>query len=153
MAINKFLSKEQALDILDKVSFFDDLTKAEKKVLAEFNWCFIVYENHDYLTDEGSLDKRFFVLLSGKVNIIKGIQKQIITQFKAGEIIGEISFLTNEPRTASVVATTKTAALVIDQELMEEMPVELREKVKDQIILKMAQRLNRMNNRMTLGTI
>ncbi|MFY0678574.1 MAG: cyclic nucleotide-binding domain-containing protein [Neptuniibacter sp.] len=153
MAINKFLSKEKALDILDKVSFFDDLTTAEKKVLAAFNWCFIVYENHDYLTDEGSLDKRFFVLLSGKVNIIKGIQKQIITQFKAGEIIGEISFLTNEPRTASVVATTKTAALVIDQELMEEMPVELREKVKDQIILKMAQRLNRMNNRMTLGTI
>lgn len=153
MAINKFLSKEKALDILDKVSFFDDLTHAEKQILAEFNWCFIVYENHDYLTDEGSLDKRFFVLLSGQVNIIKGIQKQIITQFKAGEIIGEISFLTNEPRTASVVATTKTAALVIDQELMEEMPVELREKVKDQIILKMAQRLNRMNNRMTLGTI
>ncbi|MGB0204814.1 MAG: Crp/Fnr family transcriptional regulator [Neptuniibacter sp.] len=153
MAVNKFLSKEQALDILDKVSFFDDLTSEEKKTLAEFNWCFIVYDNQDYLTDEGSLDKRFFVLLSGHVNIIKGIQKQIITQFKAGEIIGEISFLTNEPRTASVVATTKTAALVIDQELMEEMPIELREKVKDQIILKMAQRLNRMNNRLTLGNI
>lgn len=153
MAVNKFLSKEQALDILDKVSFFDDLTSGEKKTLAEFNWCFIVYDNQDYLTDEGSLDKRFFVLLSGHVNIIKGIQKQIITQFKAGEIIGEISFLTNEPRTASVVATTKTAALVIDQELMEEMPIELREKVKDQIILKMAQRLNRMNNRLTLGNI
>lgn len=153
MAVNKFLSKEQALDILDKVSFFDDLTSGEKKTLAEFNWCFIVYDNQDYLTDEGSLDKRFFVLLSGRVNIIKGIQKQIITQFKAGEIIGEISFLTNEPRTASVVATTKTAALAIDQELMEEMPIELREKVKDQIILKMAQRLNRMNNRLTLGNI
>ena len=153
MAVNKFLSKEQALDILDKVSFFDDLTSGEKKTLAEFNWCFIVYDNQDYLTDEGSLDKRFFVLLSGHVNIIKGIQKQIITQFKAGEIIGEISFLTNEPRTASVVATTKTAALAIDQELMEEMPIELREKVKDQIILKMAQRLNRMNNRLTLGNI
>jgi CRP-like cAMP-binding protein len=153
MAVNKFLSKEQAQDILDKVSFFDDLTSGEKKTLAEFNWCFIVYDNQDYLTDEGSLDKRFFVLLSGHVNIIKGIQKQIITQFKAGEIIGEISFLTNEPRTASVVATTKTAALAIDQELMEEMPIELREKVKDQIILKMAQRLNRMNNRLTLGNI
>jgi CRP-like cAMP-binding protein len=153
MAVNKFLTKEQALDILDKVSFFDDLTLEEKKALAEFNWCFIVYDSQDYLTDEGSLDKRFFVLLSGQVNIIKGIQKQIITQFKAGEIIGEISFLSNEPRTASVVATTKTAALAIDQELMEEMPIELREKVKDQIILKMAQRLNRMNNRLTLGNI
>ncbi len=153
MAKNKYLSKEQALDILDKVSFFDDLSTEEKQILSAFNWCFIVYEKNDYLTDEGSLDKRFFVLLSGQVNIIKGVQKQIITQFKAGEIIGEISFLTNEPRTASVVATTNTAALVIDQELLEEMPVQLREKVKDQIILKMAQRLNRMNNRMTLGNI
>lgn len=150
MAVNKFLSKEQALDILDKVAFFDDLTSEEKKTLAEFNWSFIVYDNQDYLTDEGSLDKRFFVLLSGQVNIIKGFQKQIITQFKAGEIIGEISFLSNEPRTASVVATTKAAALAIDQELMEKMPIELREKIKDQIILKMAQRLNRMNNRLTL---
>ncbi len=153
MAVNKFLSKEKALDILDKVSFFDDLTVEEKSILARFNWCFVVYENHDYLTDEDSLDKRFFILLSGQVNVIKGVQEQIITQLKAGEIIGEISFLTNEPRTASVVATSKSAALVIDQELLKEMPVELREKIKDQIILKMAQRLNRMNNRLTLGHI
>lgn len=153
MAINKFLSKEKALDILDKVSFFDDLSKEEKETLAAFNWCFILYEDNDYLTDEGSLDKRFFVLLSGQVHVIKGIQKQVITQLKAGEIIGEISFLTNEPRTASIVATTTSSALVINQELLDELPVELREKLKDQIILKMAQRLNRMNNRFTLGNI
>jgi len=153
MTLNKTLSKDQALNILGKVAFFDDLTPTEKQQLAGFNWCFVVYDDHEYLTDEGSLDKRFFVLLSGHVNIIKGIQQQIITQMKAGEIIGEISFLTNEPRTASVVATEKTTALVINQELLQNMLPELREKLKDQITLKMAQRLNRMNNRFTLGTI
>ncbi|MGH1432162.1 MAG: cyclic nucleotide-binding domain-containing protein [Neptuniibacter sp.] len=153
MAINKFLSKEKAIDILDKVSLFDDLSSKEKEVLSGFNWCFVLYDTDDYLTDEGSLDKRFFILLSGQVNIIKGAQKQIITQLKAGEVVGEISFLTNEPRTASVVSTTKSSALVINQELLDELPIELREKLKDQIVLKLAQRLNRMNNRFALGNL
>lgn len=153
MVANCVLSKEQALNILDKVSFFDDLSASEKRRLAGFHWCFVVYEAGDYLTDEGSMDKRFFVLLSGQVNVIKGAQMQLLTQLKAGEIMGEISFLTHKPRTASIVATCQSSALVINQELLDDLPIELREKLKNQIILKMAQRLNRMNNRFALGNI
>lgn len=153
MAANRYLSKEQAQNVLDKVAFFDDLSATEKRQLAGFNWCFVVYEAGDYLTDEGSLDKRFFILLSGQVNIIKGTQKQLLTQLKAGEILGEISFLTNEPRTASIAAATQCSALVINQELLDELTIEMREKLKNQIILKMAQRLNRMNNRFALGNV
>ena len=151
MAKNKTLTKTKAMEILDKVSFFDDLSQAEKSVLAEFHWCFIVYEPHDVLTNEDSLDKRFFILLSGGVSVLKGSPAQLLTQLKPGEIIGEISFLTNEPRTASVIANTQSSTLVIDQELLDELPVEIRERLKDQIILRMAQRLNRMNNRFALG--
>ncbi|MCP4597599.1 Crp/Fnr family transcriptional regulator [Neptuniibacter sp.] len=151
MTVNKTLTADQARDILEKVALFDDLEPEEKEILSLFNWCFVVYQPGDHLTNEDSLDKRFFVLMSGLANIYKGDPPQLITQLKAGEIIGEISFLTNEPRTASVIAAAKCSALVVDQALLEKLPISLREKLKDQIILKMAQRLNRMNNRLTLG--
>ncbi len=151
MAKNKTLSKENALAILDKVALFDDLSRTDKNLLAEFHWCFVTYNPGDFLTDEGSLDKRFFILLSGGANVLKGQQEQLLTQLKPGEIIGEISFLTNEPRTASVIANTSSSALVIDQDLLDKLPIEVRERLKDQIILRMAQRLNRMNNRFALG--
>jgi len=151
MAKNKTLSKENALAILEKVALFDDLSRADKNLLAEFHWCFVTYNSGDFLTDEGSLDKRFFILLSGGANVLKGQQEQLLTQLKPGEIIGEISFLTNEPRTASVIANTSSSALVIDQNLLDNLPIEVRERLKDQIILRMAQRLNRMNNRFALG--
>lgn len=153
MAKHKTLNSESAFDILEKISLFDDLDRSEKYFLSNFHWHFVLYDKGSYLTDEDSLDKRFFILLSGRVNIIKGIQQQLITQLKPGEIVGEISFLTNEPRTASVIATTNSSALVIDQELLDQLPIEIREKLKDAIILKMAQRLNRMNNKMTLSQI
>ncbi|WP_415906664.1 cyclic nucleotide-binding domain-containing protein [Neptuniibacter sp. QD72_48] len=151
MAKNKTLSKESALAILDKVALFDDMNRKDKQLLAQFNWYFVAYNSGDYLTDEDSLDKRFFILLSGGVNVLKGTSQQLITQLSPGEIIGEISFLTNEPRTASVIANTESTALVIDQELLDELPIETREKLKDQLILKMALRLNRMNNRFALS--
>ncbi len=151
MTVNKTLNADQAREILEKVSLFDDLEPEEKDILSLFNWCFVVYQPSEHLTDEDSLDKRFFILMSGQANIYKGDPPQLLTQLKAGEIIGEISFLTNEPRTASVVATVKSSALVVDQPLLDKLPASMREKLKDQIILKMAQRLNRMNNRLTLG--
>lgn len=153
MARLKSLSSEKAFDILEKISLFDDLERSEKYFLSNFHWHFMLYEKDSVLTDEDSLDKRFFILLSGQVNIVKGANPQLITQLKPGDIIGEISFLTNEPRTASVIASTNSTALVIDQELLDKLPIEIREKLKDAIILKMAQRLNRMNNRLTLGQL
>ena len=151
MANNKTLTADNAFNILNKISIFDDLTTAEKKTLSNFHWHFVLYETNDYLTDEHSLDKRFFILLSGGVNIIKEPHMQLITQLSPGEVIGEISFLTGEPRTASVLANTPSSALVIDQQLLAELQVITREKIKDQLILKMAKRLNRMNNKVSLG--
>lgn len=151
MAKNKTLSKDSALAILDKVALFDDMNREDKQLLSQFHWYFVAYTAGDYLTDEDSLDKRFFILLSGGVNVLKGTSQQLITQLSPGEIIGEISFLTNEPRTASVIANTDSTALVIDQQLLDELPMATREKLKDQLILKMALRLNSMNHRFALS--
>lgn len=152
MAHNKTLTRDSAYTILNKVALFDDMTTVEKKALAEFHWHFVVFNTQEFLTVEGSMDKRFFILLSGGVNIIKGSSEQLITQLQPGEVIGEISFLTGEPRTASVVSNTMSTTLVVDQALLDELSPTIREKLKDQLILKMAQRLNRMNNRFALGT-
>lgn len=144
---NKTLTSDNAFKILNKISLFDSLSSNEKKELANFTLHFVVYDKYDFLTDENAVDKRFFILLSGGVNIVKGSQDQLIATLDPGEVIGEVSFLTGVPRTASVVSNTLSSVLVIDDQLLAELNHTIREKIKDQLILRMAQRLNMMNSK------
>ncbi|WP_130472481.1 cyclic nucleotide-binding domain-containing protein, partial [Candidatus Magnetaquicoccus inordinatus] len=66
-----------------------------------------------------------------------------------GEFFGEMAFLTNEPRQTSVVAIDDSVvALQVDQDLMKRLSAEIREKVKDQIITKLIERLNKTTERL-----
>lgn len=60
---------------------------------------------------EGDPADKFCILLEGMVSIQKspepGKPRKEVAVVKAGEYLGEIGFLNNQPRTASCVAKTK----------------------------------------------
>jgi len=56
------------------------------------------------LTIEGTLGRQALVMVSGQASVER--DGEVIATIKAGEIVGEISLITGEPRTATVVATT-----------------------------------------------
>lgn len=153
MAKQKKLSSDTALQILNKIPAFKLLDTHEKFFLSNISWCFLVYEKGDILTEEASIDRRMFILLSGLVKAIKGTKSKTLSHLNPGEIFGEISFLTDEPRTASIVAETTSTVLVIDQKLLDEVTIEIREKLKDQIIYSLVQHVKDMNNRFALGQL
>ena len=67
------------------------------------------------LIREGQPGREFFVLVDGRIEITQA-GKQIATG-KPGDFFGEISLLTDKPRTATVTTTEPSVALVItDQE-------------------------------------
>jgi CRP-like cAMP-binding protein len=70
-----------------------------------------------YLIREGEIDNNVFLLVSGKVQVLKketvsSIEQQIAT-LEAGELIGEMVLVDNAPRSASVRAIEDSRLIVI----------------------------------------
>jgi CRP-like cAMP-binding protein len=63
------------------------------------------------LTTEGERGREFFVLLDGAADVRRKGRK--VNRLGPGDFLGEIALLTHVPRTATVVATEPTRALVI----------------------------------------
>jgi len=63
------------------------------------------------LTEEGEPGHECFVLLEGGADVKIG--RRTVAHIGPGEIVGEMALLESEPRTATVVTTTKTRVLVM----------------------------------------
>ena len=63
------------------------------------------------LTREGERGREFFVLLKGDVDVVRGGEQ--IATLSSGDFFGEISLVSDEPRTATLTAKGPIRALVI----------------------------------------
>ena len=77
----------------------------------------------DYLVREGDESTQMYFLQAGSLAIMKvkgGAERQIGTVY-TGEIVGEMSFLDKEPRSASVKAISASEVAVIPSEKFEKL--------------------------------
>jgi len=61
------------------------------------------YEDREAIIREGNTDKDFFMLVQGSVIVVKG-GKKIAQIVQPGEYFGEMSAITGEPRSASIIS-------------------------------------------------
>ncbi|MBI9084827.1 MAG: cyclic nucleotide-binding domain-containing protein [Desulfobacterales bacterium] len=139
--------REKILSIMDRIAFFDQFSTFEKNDLVEFHTHFFVFDAGEYLIREKETETFFFILLAGSVNVTVGTPEKSIDRLEPGEIFGEMSFLAGTPRTTNVAAEEMVIAIRVDRDMMDRLPVALREKIKDRIIHKLVLRLDRMNRR------
>lgn len=76
------------------------------------------YYEGDEIIHQGDAGNRAFYIDSGKVDVIinEGKTKLKVTELKAGDIFGEMALITQEPRTASVVAKETCSITMIDED-------------------------------------
>ncbi len=75
----------------------------------------------EYLIREGEESNEMFFLKSGTLGVFKtkgNVERQIGT-IMAGELVGEMSFLDGQPRSASVKAINEAIITVIPQETLD----------------------------------
>lgn len=71
----------------------------------------------DYvLANDGDMDQSLFILINGKLGIFKG-DIQIAEFDQKGTIVGEMSVILNEPRTATIKTITECHISVIKADL------------------------------------
>jgi CRP/FNR family transcriptional regulator len=76
------------------------------------------FKEGEVIIREGTRDGRLFVIISGQVEIIKGLHgssKESLRMLGPTHYFGEMALIDNYIRTASVVAVKDTDALTLDQ--------------------------------------
>ena len=110
------LSEEEKFELVRTLDFFNDFSDAEiQEVLDVASW--ENYANQDLIITEGEIEQAFFILVSGDVAVMVG--DKCIAALTKGDCVGEMGFLAQNKRTASVVANGDVALLKVDSALIE----------------------------------
>jgi CRP-like cAMP-binding protein len=70
---------------------------------------------------EGAPGHTMFVICSGRVAVVLGAGRREVATIDAGGYFGEMSLLTGEPRTATVVARGDTTVIELDADTFREL--------------------------------
>jgi CRP/FNR family transcriptional regulator, cyclic AMP receptor protein len=82
-----------------------------------------IYQAGETIITEGTEDPWFYILISGKVSVMKG-EAEVAEIQRPGEIFGEAALTGTTLRTASVVADAETVTLAINVGFAESMSSE-----------------------------
>ncbi|MFO7753714.1 MAG: cyclic nucleotide-binding domain-containing protein [Desulfobacteraceae bacterium] len=139
------LKEGQILDIMSRLDFFDAFSREELETLVDVHSSLFVYEQGEYVINEGGMGKAFFILLSGTVSVTKGDDAVPITRIFPGDFFGEIAFITGSTRITGVIANDTVIVMVVDHKLLDKLRSDIREKIKDKVIEKLIFRLKKTN--------
>lgn len=132
--------------LIDSVPFFGGFSEDEKRIIINSDSYFESFEAEDRIIEEGSRDSVLYIIIKGKAVVTKNSHPdRIIATLEAGTVMGELSFLTNRPRSTNVTATTKVVCFTLNSETMKLLDSSMQHKIKDQLIDILVRRLDEMN--------
>ncbi len=103
--------------ILAKVPLFSGLSEESLEALQGFTFR-RTFEPHELIVEEGRTANGLYVILSGRVEVIKGLtgsRPQLLATLEPNEPFGELALLGEWKRSASVRAMQETECLGIDR--------------------------------------
>jgi CRP/FNR family transcriptional regulator, cyclic AMP receptor protein len=117
------LGRNQKVDLIRKAPLFAPLSRRELERVATIADEIDLQEGKE-MTRQGAPGREFFVILEGTADVQR--DGQTINTLASGDFFGEIALISEEPRTATVVATSPVRALVVTarsfRRLMDESP-------------------------------
>ena len=105
------ISVQEKFNSVKKLEFFMGFPDAEVwEILRASSWQ--DYRKRDHIIIEGELDDCFYILVSGKVNVMK--RNKIIRTLGIGDCFGEMGYLAKTKRTATIEASENSSLLKIN---------------------------------------
>lgn len=144
------MNKDNLLKLIDNVPFFKEMSTTEREGLLAYEKHWMQFKPQEKILKEDEVDYGFFVLLEGKVSVIRGKPTEVSrAQLVPGALFGDITLKTQRPRTSSIEADEEVTVLKVDALLIDKLSHGLIIKVKDQIIDLFSTRLDEVNNQLS----
>ncbi|MBA2540682.1 MAG: mechanosensitive ion channel, partial [Deltaproteobacteria bacterium] len=107
---------ERRMSALATVDLFRGLPEDKRRLLAH-DLVFTPFARGEAVTREGERDEGLFMLVEGEgsVRIGSGPEEREVARLAPGQFFGEMSLMTGEARTASVVAATDMVCYRVDK--------------------------------------
>jgi len=112
--------RERILEALRRIDFLSVLSPDELETVAR-QASVQVYLPGEAVVRQGDAGSEFFIILEGsaEVRIGEGDKVATVATLHAKQFFGEMSLLTGEPRSATIVAQTKLEVVVITKGILE----------------------------------
>jgi CRP/FNR family cyclic AMP-dependent transcriptional regulator len=104
-------------EILSRVALFSLMKRRDLKRIAKLAKHHS-YEKGDLIVREGARDGRLFIIISGRVSVVKdlgGPSEKTLRVLRSDNYFGEMALVDDYVRTASVVADDHAEVLSLDQ--------------------------------------
>lgn len=142
------MDNAKLLEILGRITLFKELDDKERKLILTMPKAFEVFSAGEAIVREGEREACFYILLTGIANVY--VNGQELATLLPPQFVGEVGFICNEPRIATVVAKEQVMAMRIDSDGFAKLPGSIRERIKDKIIAGLVARLKEGNQSLTL---
>ncbi len=144
------MNKDNLLKLMDNVPFFKEMDNAEREGLLAYEKHWMQFKPQEEILKEDEVDYGFFVLLEGKVSVIRGKPTEVSrAQLVPGALFGEITMKAKRPRTSSIEADEEVTVFKVDALLIDKLSHGLIIKIKEQIIDLVITRLDEVDNRLS----
>lgn len=120
-SMSSALGLETTPSVLEVDKYFDSIVnEIEDKEIIRFQEVFYtaLFSPGEILVVEGERGNTAYVIEEGEVEVVLNRDDQVIpiSTITKGHLIGEVAMVTNEPRTASLLAKIPTACIAFDRE-------------------------------------
>jgi CRP/FNR family cyclic AMP-dependent transcriptional regulator len=99
------------LEVLRRLPMFEQFPDADLAAIDALV-CQTVVLPGGVLVKQGQAGRQAFIVVSGEAEV--RVDGEVVAHARAGDVVGEMALLDNQPRSASVVAVTALEVLVID---------------------------------------
>lgn len=143
---NDKLQKHWAFYLLCRSSFFSECLAKEIRGQFTPTTGFLSFEAGDVIINQGDQADCVYTLLEGSADAYRDQIK--VGEINAEEIFGAMAVFTDQPRTASVIATSSCSVLAVRKEEFLELVAE-QPQVCRSLIEEMAEKINQLNQQIT----
>ncbi len=133
-------------DMLKKLGFFSSFGDAEIwELLRWAEWQ--NYQESDYIIVEGETGDAVYILVDGEVGVFK--HKHHVANLSSGELFGEIAYLSEGHRTASIRALSNVSVLCINADILQRASTSCQLQFQKVFISTLIERLNATTERLS----
>ncbi len=117
----KTLPLMERILFLRRVTLFADLAPADLKAIASIAGEQF-YSDAETIVQQGDPGSEMYIIVSGEVRVLSKManeEMKEVARRKVGEVVGEMAIISQEPRTATLIAAGDVRCLCIDQKQFE----------------------------------